>query len=98
MAEDGTIPAKYALQETRTSRYPERTRLNIQDACGTAIFSRHPLSGGTKLTAELCQRLAKPVIVIDPSQPLDEGVRRLRQFVDDHHIIVLNVAGLASDN
>jgi hypothetical protein len=44
-------------------RYPERTKLNVQESDGTAIFSRLPLSAGTKLTADLCQRLAKRVIV-----------------------------------
>ena len=93
LAEDGRIANVYNLQETRSSSYPERTKLNVQESDGTAIFSRLPLSAGTKLTADLCQRLAKRVIVIEPGGSIEEAARQLRQFVQAHRIQVLNVAG-----
>ncbi|MHC1767444.1 MAG: putative molybdenum carrier protein [Verrucomicrobiia bacterium] len=92
-AEDGRIPDKYALQETKTSRYAERTRLNVQDSDGTLIFSRVPLSGGTILTADLCQRMGKPTIVIEPTSSIEDGAVQVRQFLETHSIRVLNVAG-----
>jgi hypothetical protein len=92
-AEDGPIPAKYALQETRTGDYPERTRLNVEDSDGTVIFSARPLSGGTRVTAEICQELGKPLLVVEPADPVDREAARLRAFVQSHRIRVLNVAG-----
>lgn len=38
-AEDGSIPACYALQETPFSDYAQRTEWNIRDSDATVIFS-----------------------------------------------------------
>jgi hypothetical protein len=37
-AEDGVIPARYRLTETRESTYPTRTRYNVLDSDGTLII------------------------------------------------------------
>jgi hypothetical protein len=64
-AEDGRIDDRYNLVELSTSSYPARTRRNIEESDGTVIFSlnRH-LSGGTKLTLDLANKLGKPVLHI----------------------------------
>ena len=61
-AEDGRIDDRYNLIELSTSSYPARTRRNIEKSDGTLIFSlERRLSGGTKLTLELANKLEKPV-------------------------------------
>jgi hypothetical protein len=93
LAEDGPIPAKYALQETATSRYPERTERNIIESDGTVIFSMNEtLEGGTKLTAELVRRHRKPLLLISAETKRGHAAG-LRRFVDEQGIKRLNVAG-----
>jgi hypothetical protein len=64
-AEDGRIDERYNLIELSTSSYPARTRKNIEESDGTVIFRlERRLSGGTKLTRELADKLGKPVLHI----------------------------------
>ncbi|MAT71797.1 MAG: hypothetical protein CMJ58_19995 [Planctomycetaceae bacterium] len=94
-AEDGPLPATYALQETPSRQYDQRTRWNIRDSDATVVFAmRAELSGGTRLTAELTDQLAKPLLVLtsDETGPLEAAVL-LRQFLGDHKPARLNVAG-----
>lgn len=92
-AEDGRIPDVYNLKETRTAVYRERTRLNVRDSDATVIFAGLPLTGGTKLTALFCQRIRKPLVLIEPSKSIREGARQLRKFLQTHQIRTLNIAG-----
>jgi hypothetical protein len=63
--EDGRVDDRYNLVELSTSSYPARTRRNIEESDGTVIFSlNRRLSGGTKLTLELANKLGKPVLHI----------------------------------
>jgi hypothetical protein len=89
-ADDGVIPEEYALLETDTPDYDERTRRNVLDAEGTLILATGPLVGGTQLTFELAQRFGKPVLVVPPASWTTAVVRR---WLLDHSIRVLNVAG-----
>lgn len=93
LAEDGTIPSKYKLQETVSSEYPVRTEQNVIDSDGTLILYRHRLFGGTELTRRLCRKHRRPVISVDLNADDDRDVRRVRQWVQDHAIRVLNLAG-----
>ena len=91
-SERGTIPARFALTETETANYAERTRLNVRDSDGTLIIHRGPLTGGTRLTRDVARRLDKPVMLVDlESTPID--LRAVRRWIDAHRIEVLNVAG-----
>ncbi len=90
-AEDGPIDQRYQLQETQSSRYSDRTRQNVIDSSGTLILCRGPLQGGTELTYRLAQRFAKPCLVIDLAE--NASVEVVRQWLMDHDIRVLNVAG-----
>jgi hypothetical protein len=93
-AEDGPIPDCFQLTETTSSSYPVRTRWNIRDSGGTAIFSDNPkLTGGTKLTRELVRQLGKPLLHLCVEQGVVEAARQLRSFVESNGITVLNVAG-----
>ena len=90
-AEDGPIADRYPLRETPSRFYGQRTEWNVRDSDATLILFRSKLSGGTRLTAELAVRLVKPLLVVDLAS--DEDPRGVREWLREHRIGVLNVAG-----
>jgi len=89
-AEDGAIPARYALTETPTAGYPQRTRWNVQGSDVTVIFTlADALSGGSLLTANCAAKLGKPYFHVS------SGVhpKHLVRFLETHWVRTLNVAG-----
>src|SRR5512132_1315628 len=52
-AEDGAVPPRYPMRETRGYTYAERTRRNVRDSDGTLILTRGRPTGGTALTGRL---------------------------------------------
>jgi hypothetical protein len=101
-AEDGRIDDRYNLIELSTSSYPARTRRNIEKSDGTVIFSlERALSGGTRLTLELANKLGKPVLRIYDTRKergsnpdsLCLEIQALSDFVCSNKIEILNVAG-----
>jgi hypothetical protein len=94
MAEDGVIPGRYPLMPLPDGGYRERTRLNAVDSDGTAILYYESLSGGTRLTRNLCALLKRPYVLVDARQMSEtEGVAAVMAFVEKHEIRTLNVAG-----
>jgi len=93
-AEDGSIPERYPLTPLAGAGYRERTRQNVIDSDGTAILFYDSLTGGTRLTRNLCARSKKPFIMLDAKQNTESTVvAAIVRFADDNHIGVLNVAG-----
>ncbi len=93
-AEDGTLDAKYLLQETESGGYLERTRQNVIDSDGTLIVNLGKLDGGTLATAKLARKLRKPHIVVQlDSGPGDEEVKQLMDWLKRESISTLNIAG-----
>jgi predicted Rossmann fold nucleotide-binding protein DprA/Smf involved in DNA uptake len=93
LAEDGVIPSKYKLIEMKSARYDARTRKNVREADGTVILStRKEMSGGTLYTFEYAQKKKKPCLCL-LGIPVKAAAKQLRQFIQQHHIKVLNVAG-----
>jgi hypothetical protein len=101
-AEDGRVDERYNLVELSSSSYPARTRKNIEESDGTVIFSlERRLSGGTKLTRELADKLGKPVVHIYDSRKerrsnpdsLRLEIQALTDFLCSNKIEILNVAG-----
>lgn len=90
-AEDGAIPERYPLAETRSRRYPPRTALNVRDADATLILHLGTLDRGAKLTMEMAARAHKPCAAIDLTQPA--AVEAAKQWLDQVHPSTLNVAG-----
>ncbi len=45
----GPLPTKYEVIELNSEGYPQRTRKNVIEADGTAIFTHGQLSGGSYL-------------------------------------------------
>jgi Circularly permutated YpsA SLOG family len=90
-AEDGRLPERYPMRETRGNSYGERTRLNVRDADGTLVLARGLPTGGTALTVGLARRLGKPHLLVDLQAAPDPTA--IIDWICDHRIRVLNIAG-----
>jgi len=91
-AEDGVIPAVYALTELGSEEYPPRTEKNVLESDGTVIISLSSvLNGGSLLTLDLARQYRKPVLNIH-RETVGPG-RILAEFIRGHGIFTLNVAG-----
>ncbi len=88
-AEDGVIPAKYPLKETKEPDYETRTKLNIQDSDATLIIHNGALEGGTKLTYEYAKGVKKSVLIVKP----DTSTYSILEWLHLNKTIILNVAG-----
>jgi Circularly permutated YpsA SLOG family len=91
-AEDGPLDAKYPLKETPSAAYLQRTEWDVRDSGATVLFSVNPvLTGGSKRTVEFAQKHGKPCMHLCFGD--DAAPEKLRAFVEDHRVKVLNVAG-----
>jgi hypothetical protein len=88
---DGRLPAKYPLDETASASYPERTRLNVQDADGTLVLTHGTPKGGTALTIGLARKLKKPHLTLDLRQEPDPHA--VIDWAKEKRIRILNIAG-----
>lgn len=95
LAEDGEIPATYAgLREADSADPAVRTVLNVRDSDATLIFSRGPLTGGSRLTFDTAARLERPVLHVDlTNTPHPEAVASVSAWLQAIRPDVLNVAG-----
>ncbi|MCB1859189.1 MAG: putative molybdenum carrier protein [Gammaproteobacteria bacterium] len=94
LAEDGRIPARYPVIELIGGHYQQRTMKNLEDSDGTLIIYFESLSGGTEQTLAGCIERKRPYLLLDGSEiGVDRAVARVRRFLDDYHVRVLNVAG-----
>ena len=89
-AEDGIIPTRYALKETRSNEYPVRTEQNIADSAATLILHDGKLKGGTLLTKRLCGKLEKPHYTVKIEL---NRVDAVREWLSDQTPETLNIAG-----
>jgi putative molybdenum carrier protein len=91
-AEDGPIDPKYPLKETPSASYIQRTERNVRDSDATILFSVEPtFSGGSKRTMEFGRKHKKPRLHLYPG--VSEAADKLRVFVQENSVKVLNVAG-----
>lgn len=95
-AEDGKISEKYPLIETKTSKYSERTKLNVQNSDGTLIFFDKILDKGSILTANLANKYCKPLFSYDFSENIDN--REITSWLNSNKIKTLNIAGPRESN
>jgi Circularly permutated YpsA SLOG family len=92
-SEDGRIPKKYLLQEMKSSDYHPQSLRNVLDSDGTAMITLMPvLSRDHLLTRRLAANHGKPWIHIHMGLP-DAG-ERLRAFIDEHSVTILNIVGV----
>ena len=93
-AEDGPIPGRYPLEETRSAGYGNRTRRNVESADGTLILARAPLSGGTAATEKYAGRVGKPCLVLRLDRAdVADLVDAASVWIGETPVRVLNVAG-----
>ena len=92
-AEDGKIPDTYNLTETSSSDYRVRTEKNLTESDGTLIINYGQLTGGTKLTYNLCRKKSIPVYVADTRVKEDILRLQFKDWLKENNIEVLNVAG-----
>src|SRR5262249_28494543 len=93
-AEDGAIPTRYQLKETPTDRWEQRTEWNVRDSDGTVIFTiAERLTGGSLTPVEFTRVFGRPCLHVSRRVDGDLASGRVRQFVADHRIRVLNIAG-----
>lgn len=91
-AEDGVVPLQYPLQEHAEASYQPRTVQNLAAADFTAIFSRAPLSPGSRFTLDQCRRLGKPHLWLRHFPDVGADARLLRWALREFDG-VLNISG-----
>ena len=91
LAEDGPLAPRYPLRETPSASYAQRTRWNVRDTDATLILNRGPLSGGTRLTAEVAETLGRPWRLVELADPPPAEV--LVAWIQAPAVKMLNVAG-----
>lgn len=93
-AEDGVIPDLYRVEVLPGANYRQRTRRNVIDSDATVIVYFGFLSGGTQQTVVFCINEKKPYLLIDAQElSIGRAALRIRQFIENRAITVLNVAG-----
>ena len=94
LAEDGSIPERYPLTELPVADYPARTRRNVVDSDGTLIITAGPLTGGTRLTREMCRETGRACLELRADKlTTDRAARAALEFTRASGIGRLNVAG-----
>ena len=95
LAEDGSIPARYCLEECDSTDYAVRTELNVVHSDATLILNRGRLERGTKLTHWLALKHKKPVEAVDFAgvESDEEASNQVFHFLERVQPQILNVAG-----
>ena len=92
--EFGRIPDQYPVQELDAGGFSERTLQNVKDSDGTVIIYPGKLGGGTEQTVRFCQELRRLYQLIDAAKiSAEDAAKLIADFVRDHEIDLLNVAG-----
>jgi hypothetical protein len=90
-AEDGPLPGRYPVQETRSRAYALRTQRNVEDSDATLILCWGRPTGGTALTVACAAALGRLHRIVDlQGAPFPADVRK---WLRDNAVGVLNVAG-----
>jgi hypothetical protein len=94
LAEDGPLPDTYALKETASTVYAERTEKNVVDSDGTLIISHGELCGGSAYTREAAVKHQRPWLHVDLNRTSAfKSAMTIRDWITANRIRVLNVAG-----
>ena len=93
LAEDGPIPERYPLRETRTTRYARRPLGNVRAPDAPLILAREPLGGGTAYTERCARELERPCLVVPPDAADPATLARVRAWLAANDVEILNVAG-----
>jgi len=92
-SEDGPIGGQYRLTESPSANYLQRTEWNARDSDGTLIFTlAAELTGGSLRTMTFARKHKKPCLHISRAVGYQPELK-IQQFVKEHGIEVLNIAG-----
>ena len=95
-AEDGPIPDCYPLTELASVGYADRTRKNVKVATATLVLHAGAITGGTRLTLDVCGEMGRPARAIDLTVFTDATAVDVADWIV-HEVLpaggVLNVAG-----
>ncbi|MEY2440103.1 MAG: hypothetical protein QOI34_1488 [Verrucomicrobiota bacterium] len=90
----GKIPDRYPLTEVEEGDAATRTLQNVKDSDGTLLIFFRELAGGNAYTARSCRELRRPHQLIDAAKvPVGEAGKLIANFVREHEVHILNVAG-----
>ena len=90
---EGPIPARYQLTETPSASYIQRTEWNVRDHDGTVVFTlAAEVTGGSLRTIGFARKHGKPCIHLSQDACFKPSAV-LKQFVAEHGVKILNVAG-----
>ena len=92
-AEDGRIPERYPLVETKSKNYATRTKWNVKDSDGTLILNLGELDGGTRETVEHAAKIGKPCLVVQLDDNEHSQPASVKSWLRENSIRTLNVAG-----
>ncbi len=95
-SENGVIPAKYLLQEHKSTDYLARTKANVMDSDATVIFTFGELEGGSLKTAQFAQKHNKPYLHVNLAQlSRPESIQAVIEWLQEAcpDSCALNVAG-----
>ncbi len=94
LAEDGRIADRYPVSELSGADYLQRTRGNVIDSDGSVIVYFGSPTGGTEQTLACCIEKHMPYLLIDATEFSEkQAAQRIAQFVQEHAIADLNIAG-----
>jgi hypothetical protein len=92
--EFGRIPDHYPVRELDRGSFAERTLQNVKDSEVTVIICFGEPRGGTQFTIDCCRQLERLHKIIDAEKTSpDEAAWVIGNFVHQHKIDILNVAG-----
>jgi hypothetical protein len=93
-ADDGRIADRYALRETESAGYAERTKRNVRESDATLILNVGALEGGSLLTQRVAAAAGKPYLVVPLDSPGRAAeIRRVLNWLGSDAFLTLNVAG-----
>jgi len=94
LSEDGTIPAKYNLQEMTSKNYLKRTEQNIIDSTATIVFTYGVPTGGSKRTVGFAKKHNRPCLCVDLNSSSGSIKTQMAQWLNSLGVdVILNVAG-----
>lgn len=95
-AEDGQIPDRYHLTETKEKSPDSRTQKNVISSDATLIIYRGIKDEGTYRTMEFCKQQNKPFLEVDLSNRIDKTA--FENWLNSNQIKMLNIAGSRESN
>lgn len=94
LTEEGPLPESYAMKETKSTDYAERTAKNVEEADATLIISQGRLTGGSALTVRLAKEKERPWLHVDlEQQAAFQAAITINKWITGERIETLNVAG-----